>query len=403
MIYSTKIIDFIKNDLNYDISLFNETPFYQNDPETKKGNLLFDLTDEELKNIALAKGDVLDFAKNFCYANTLHKPGGHQIVLRDYQENYLREISKYRYFVCMASRQVGKTLLEAIYSLYSILHGKTIVIFTNRRDSGIEVLDKLKTLYKNLPFYMKPGVLSWNQTSIKFDNGARIISKGSSKGPALGFTIDISIIDEAAHIPHNTFMDIYNAVLGTAGQVIINSTPNGYNKFYEIYTQALDKNNLFHSFRIDWWQVPGRDEEWKNKEIQNLGSQEFFDREYGLSFGPKPEDIEKISSDEIEQKVKDAMKNFNLERYDEEASERMKREIEANIIKELESRKNKNDQDKCDPGELTINGLEQRLTKIEHILSMKDGDQPYFSREFVLTKFMGLTPDDINKLGLNPL
>jgi hypothetical protein len=35
---------------------------------------------------------------------------------------------------------------------------------------------------------------------------------------------------------------------------------------------------------VDWWQVPGRDEEWKRKEIANLGSEEDFNQEYGNQF-----------------------------------------------------------------------------------------------------------------------
>ena len=56
------------------------------------------------------------------------------------------------------------------------------------------------------------------------------------------------------------------------------------NKFYEIYKSAIEGQNEFNPIRVDWWQVPGRDEEWKKKEIANLGSEEDFNQEYGNQF-----------------------------------------------------------------------------------------------------------------------
>jgi hypothetical protein len=56
------------------------------------------------------------------------------------------------------------------------------------------------------------------------------------------------------------------------------------NLFYEIYQGALQKLNAFNSIRVDWWEVPGRDEEWKKREIANLGSEELFNQEYGNQF-----------------------------------------------------------------------------------------------------------------------
>lgn len=56
------------------------------------------------------------------------------------------------------------------------------------------------------------------------------------------------------------------------------------NKFYEIYKDAIEGNNEFNPIRVDWWQVPGRDEAWRKREIANLGSEEDFNQEYGNQF-----------------------------------------------------------------------------------------------------------------------
>jgi hypothetical protein len=71
-------------------------------------------------------------------------------------------------------------------------------------------------------------------------------------------------------------------------QVIIISTPNGVeNKFYELYQESQKEDPEWHLERVDWWEVPGRDENWKDKEIKLLGSKETFDQEYGNVFHEK--------------------------------------------------------------------------------------------------------------------
>jgi hypothetical protein len=96
-------------------------------------------------------------------------------------------------------------------------------------------------------------------------------------------------MDEFAHINANFIGSFFKSVYPTIAaskisRIIITSTPNGQNKFYEIYTDALEGKNSFNPIRVDWWQVPGRDEDWKRVEIANLGSEEDFNQEYGNQF-----------------------------------------------------------------------------------------------------------------------
>jgi hypothetical protein len=56
------------------------------------------------------------------------------------------------------------------------------------------------------------------------------------------------------------------------------------NLFHDIYQGAIEHKNNYFPIRVDWWQVPGRDERWKAQEIANLGSEELFNQEYGNQF-----------------------------------------------------------------------------------------------------------------------
>ena len=136
---------------------------------------------------------------------------------------------------------------------------------------------------------LKPGLLKYDVMNMKFDNGCRIVGQSTTGKAGIGFTIHLLFLDEFAHIHHTFVNSFYENVYPTlssskVSRIIITSTPNGYNKFFEIYDAAEKKLNEFAAFRVDWWQVPGRDEKWKTQETKNLGSEEAFNRQYGNQF-----------------------------------------------------------------------------------------------------------------------
>jgi len=163
------------------------------------------------------------------------------------------------------------------------------MILANVGDTAEELMDKIKTIIKGLPFFLKPGMLVNNVMSMRFDNGCRILAKTTTKTSGIGFTIHFLYMDEFAHINPNFIEAFFRSTYPTVSsskvsRIIVTSTPNGLNKFYEIYQGALDSTNTFNPIRVDWWQVPGRDEAWKQAEIGNLGSEELFNQEYGNQF-----------------------------------------------------------------------------------------------------------------------
>lgn len=68
---------------------------------------------------------------------------------------------------------------------------------------------------------------------------------------------------------------IYNGFIG-------HQTANGTsNHFYRTFTGAERDENGWKAEKIDWKEIPGRDEKWKQKAIADLGSIESFNQEYG--------------------------------------------------------------------------------------------------------------------------
>ena len=265
------------------------TPFYEGNSNLRKGNIVFNYTTEEIREIKKCAKDIVYFANNYCTVMTDH--GLQTIKLRPYQEEMLRQFQAERFNVCLASRQIGKTICSSIFiAWYSLFNfDKNSLILSNKGATTREIIDKGKTILEHLPFFLKPGVLKWDVFNSKFDNGCRIIGQTTTKKAAIGFTIHLLFMDEFAHIPQNFVDTFYENVYPTVSassnsKVIITSTPNGFNKFYDIYSTAEKGNNEYTPFRVDWWDVPGRDEAWMKQEVSNLGSEEAFNRQYGNQF-----------------------------------------------------------------------------------------------------------------------
>ena len=162
------------------------------------------------------------------------------------------------------------TINAAITMLHFITfnNDKNIMIVANIAGTTIEIIDKIKSIYSQLPFFLKVGIKNWNQRSIIFENGCRIKSSARSKTPAIGFTIDFLYLDEFAHIPSNIIEPYYTAAFPTVSaiensKIVITSTPNGMNLFHRLLTDAErpdgdpSKNN-YKAKRVYWYQVPGR-------------------------------------------------------------------------------------------------------------------------------------------------
>ena len=187
----------------------------------------------------------------------------------------------------LSHNTICSSIFIAWYSLFNF--DKNSLVLSNKGATTREIIDKGKTILEHLPFFLKPGILKWDVFNSKFDNGCRIIGQTTTKKAAIGFTIHLLFMDEFAHIPQNFVETFYENVYPTVSastnsKVIITSTPNGFNKFYEIYSAAEKGVNEYSPFRVDWWDVPGRNDAWMRQEVANLGSEEAFNRQYGNQF-----------------------------------------------------------------------------------------------------------------------
>lgn len=276
--------------------------FYHGDSNWRDSGVIFEYSDEELEELEKCSNDCSYFVENYC--KVLNSNGRTLIKLRDYQVRLLNAMSaekwdektdtivpEHPHCVILQSRQSGKTISTACYIVWYVCfhYDRNVFVCANKGRTASEIMNKIKEILEALPFFMKPGIVNLSQARMKFENGCSIKCAAASKSPATGDSIQLLYIDEAALIPPGVMEEYWASVIPTMSsftnsQLIISSTPRTKgDRFYKIVDGACKGENDFYYQRVDWWEVPGHDEEWAKKQIAVLG-EEMFNREFGLSF-----------------------------------------------------------------------------------------------------------------------
>ena len=188
-----------------------------------------------------------------------------------------------------------------IFCLWKILfHPDTNgLVLSKSGAAGQDLIKKIKDMYLYLPYYLKAGTMKWNQSSFSFDNNSSISTEAFSPTAGLGQTINMLILDEFAWCPSGDVDLFYENVIPTVttmpnSTVAIMSTQNGFNLFYKLWKNAIEKKSVYVPYKIDWQQVPQynietkqwekRTEEWHKMMVGILGSEESFQYQYGTQF-----------------------------------------------------------------------------------------------------------------------
>ena len=206
-----------------------------------------------------------------------------------YQKKLFKTFNENRFNIVLACRQSGKSITSVVYILwYAIFNPeKTIAILANKGATAREMLGRITLALENLPFFLQPGCKELNKGNITFANNAKIIASATSGSSIRGLSIDLLFLDEFAFVERDAefYTSTYPVIsAGDETKVIVTSTANGVgNMFFKIYESAQKGINEFKHSRIDWFDVPGRDEKWKAETIANTSELQ-FEQEYGNNF-----------------------------------------------------------------------------------------------------------------------
>lgn len=245
-------------------------------------------TEEELLEYQKCSEDPCHFIENYCQIISLDE-GLVPFKLRGYQESLIEHFNENRFSVVLAARQSGKSITSCAYLLWYLLFTPevTVAILANKGAIAREMVSRIVTMLETVPFFLQPGVKILNKGNIEFGNDSKLVAAATSSSSIRGMSINMLYLDEFAFVEDaETFYTATYPVItsGKNSKVIITSTANGVgNMFHKIYESAVHGNSEYKSYLISWFDVPGRDEEWKKQTIANT-SEAQFEQEYGNSF-----------------------------------------------------------------------------------------------------------------------
>ena len=268
--------------------MLHQKETYLTNSNVKKDGVIQKWDTEKVKEYHRCMKDPVYFTEKYLKIISLDK-GLVTFNLYKYQKKMFKHFNDNRFNVVLACRQSGKSISACAYLIWYALFNpeKTIAILANKGATAREMLSRITLMLENIPFFLQPGCKALNKGSLEFSNNSRIIAAATSGSSIRGLSVNLLYLDEFAFVERASefYTSTYPVVTaGTNTKVIITSTANGIgNIYHKIWEGAVQKVNAFKPFRVDWWDVPGRNKKWKEETILNT-SQLQFDQEFGNTF-----------------------------------------------------------------------------------------------------------------------
>jgi len=254
---------------------------YLGNPKLKKANITIDFSEEEIQEIVKCSKDVVYFCEKYIKIVSIDE-GLMPYQPYDYQKNIMRTVDENRFVICKMPRQTGKTTtMVAVMMHYALFNPDfNIAILANKAATSREILSRLQLAYENLPWFLQQGIVEWNKGNIELENGSKIFASSTSASAVRGMSINLVYLDEFAFVPATVQDEFFSSVYptissGKTSRVLITSTPNGMNMFYKLWHDATKGFNDYATVSVNWWDVPGRDEKWKEQTIRNTSEKQF--------------------------------------------------------------------------------------------------------------------------------
>ena len=262
---------------------------YLSNPNLKKVGVNIEFTQDQIQDYVKCAKDPIYFIRKF--VKIVHVDHGLiPLDLYEYQERMINTFNDNRFVITKMPRQSGKSTAVVGFILHYLLFNsdKNIAVLANKAELARELLDRIKKAYEHLPLWLQQGILTWNKGSIEVENGSKILATSTTGSAARGQSFSLVFLDEFAFVQHGIADEFFKSVYptissGTETKMIIVSTPKGMNHFYKMWVEAEEERSNFIPLAVNWWETPGRDDDWKMQQIANT-SEESFDQEFACNF-----------------------------------------------------------------------------------------------------------------------
>jgi hypothetical protein len=257
---------------------------FQGKKGLRKAGISYPYQQWQIDEILKCKYDIEYFSTK--YVKIIHDSEEVYFSPYDYQREMLKRMEHNRFNIFMIPRQSGKTTTTEVFILHRIIFNENEIvgIVANKEKTALKILDEIEDMQKKLPFFLQQGAITFAKSELELENGSKIIAEATSKYSLSGNALSLVYFDEAALVHSNIMEDFINAISPTISsskrsRMIISSTPKGYNCFVRLWFDAVNKISEYIPFTIKWYEVPGRDENFKEREIKKHG-QLYWDQEF---------------------------------------------------------------------------------------------------------------------------
>jgi len=228
---------------------------------------------EQGLELAKCESDVWHFLTNYAYILDRSKgivkflPWKHLYLVVQTVEGHTR-------IVILKARQIGISWLMAGIGLHTALFkpGSAVLFFSRREAEAIEMKERAKFMWRNLPDWMRQPIGKDNDELLTFPvMDSKIQSFPAVEGSGRSESATLLVLDEWAY--HRYAEEIYSATLPAVehGTLIGVSTANGMgNLFANIYWEARRGENSFVPIFFPYDVLPGRNEEWWNTQKSDM-------------------------------------------------------------------------------------------------------------------------------------
>ena len=185
--------------------------------------------------------------------------------------------------VCAAGRRFGKTFLSMWEIARVARHPNKRIMYvspTYKMSKNI-MWDEIKNRMLDKRWARK---VNESDLSIVLVNGSKITLASADNPDSLrGLSLDLAILDEAAYMNAKTYYEVIRPALSDRqGNCVLISTPNGYDWFHDLWTQAhtAQDHSAFQFTTLEGGNVPPEEVEFARQTLDL----KTFQQEYQATF-----------------------------------------------------------------------------------------------------------------------
>lgn len=222
--------------------------YYNGNQLLKKAGVHYEFAEYEISELMKCAGDIKYFVKTYCKIVSLDE-GIINFNTFPFQDEMIDAFLENRFIVNLLSRQNGKTTIVAAYLLYKIIFSKNInvAILANKSAAAVEVLDRIKLMYENLPWFLQVGVVTWNKRYIELGNGSQVFAASTTSSSIRGQSINcvsgdtkVTFSDDSESVYH---CDIDSINANSSKYEYIHKLQENNDMYYTVVYKITNKIN----------------------------------------------------------------------------------------------------------------------------------------------------------------